>query len=140
MPPKREDAAELPSHELRSGHCGWRVHPDDTACVPYKWEQVLAYYGCERKANAVWEEACVHKDDEGKFYWVHLKIGKDSRWALAGYLRQQCGYLDGYFRWGHRSDTAIVSLVDVIGPNIEPTVAKILLDRLASFGGSRSLI
>ena len=33
-----------------------------------------------------------------------------------------------------------MSLVDVIGPNIEPAVAKILLDRLASFGGSRSLV
>ena len=140
MLPNRQDTVKLPSPELLSGYCGLRVHPDDTACVPYTWKQVLAYYRCERKANAVWREAYLHKDDEGFIYWVHPKIGKHSRWALAGYLRQQCGYLDGYFRWGLRSDTAIVSLVEVIGPDIKNYVAKTLLDHLASFHTSKSLV
>ena len=140
MPPNRQDAVFLPSPELLSGYCGLRVHPCDTACVPYTWKQVLAYYRCERKAEAVWREAYVHKDDGGVIYWVHLKIGKDSRWALAGYLRQQCGYFDGYFRFGHRKDTAIVSLVEVIGPDIEVWVAKALLDHFASWHTSKSLI
>ena len=71
MPPNRQDAVVLPSPELLAGYCGLRVHPCDTACIPYTWKQFLACYRCERKAEAVWREAYVHKDDEGVIYWVH---------------------------------------------------------------------
>ena len=45
MSTNRQDAELLPSPALLAGYCGWRVHPGDTACVPYTWEQFLAYYG-----------------------------------------------------------------------------------------------
>ena len=143
-PPVEEKTLQPPLELLQSTK-GWRVVKSDKECVPYTYPEFLEYYRDDKIAYAKWKKALIHKDDQDIIYWVKLEIetmgaGTLSGWCLADRLRKQSKTIGDLLCFPDASDTAVVSLCQILGPDFNDTLARVLLDYLAGYYAAETLV